>query len=153
MHSSPATLQGELCFFENFHSIPKISAFLPSAAWELPELWGQWEGKVVRGRSQSPIQARGQTIMKHTNTQLCVDSLPLFLPIHHNRPLIPPRSAHQGQTAPVQRTRTHLVEPKSGIILAYGRRRIEQGAHEAGVPGALTRGPAAPTTPLCRETP
>lgn len=104
---------------------------------------------MVRGRSQSPIQARGQTIMKHTNTQLCVDSLPLFLPIHHNRPLIPPRSAHQGQTAPVQRTRTHLVEPKSGIILAYGRSRIEQGAHEAGVPGALTRAPAAPTTPLC----
>lgn len=55
-----------------------------------------------RGWSQSQRQARGQSIMKHTNTQLCVDSLPLFLPIHHNRPLIPLRSAHQGQTVPIQ---------------------------------------------------
>lgn len=46
--------------------------------------------------------AGGRSIMKHTNTQLCVDSLPLFSPIRHNRPLIPLRSAHGGQTVPVQ---------------------------------------------------
>lgn len=67
-----------------------------------------------------------QRFMKHTNTQLCVDSLPLFLPICPNRPIIPLRSARGGQTVPVQQRLPHLVEPNSGIILAYGWRRIEQ---------------------------
>lgn len=101
-HFSPTILEGESCFFESFHAVPKISELPLSAVRELPELWGQWEGKVAQGWSQSQRQARGQSIMKHTNTQLCVDSLPLFLPIHHNRPLIPLRSAHQGQTVPIQ---------------------------------------------------
>lgn len=93
---------GRIMFPESFHAVPEISEFLPSAARVLPELRGQWEGKVVQGWSQSQRQARGQSIMKHTNTQLCVDSLPLFLPIHHNSSLIPLRSAHQGQTVPIQ---------------------------------------------------
>lgn len=88
------------CFFEPFHAVPKLS-WVP-AVWELPERRGQWGGKVVQGWSQSQRRARGQSIMKHTNTQLCVDTHPLFLPIQHNRHLIPLRSAHQGQTAPVQ---------------------------------------------------
>lgn len=115
-----------------------------SAVRELPEVWGQWEGKVaVQGWSQSHRRGRGQSIMKHTNTQLCVDSVPLFLPIHHNRPLIPLRSAHQGQAVP----QPHLVEPNSGIILAYGRSRIEQGAPRGGSPGGPHRIPCCPPCP------
>lgn len=88
-HFSPTIPQGESCSFESFHAVPEISEFLLSVVLELPELRGQWEGKMVQGWSQTQRQARGQSIMKHTNTQLCVDSLPLFLPIHHNSPLIP----------------------------------------------------------------
>lgn len=89
----------------------------------------KWEGKVVRGGGgQVQTNAVGRSIMKHTNTQLCVDSLPLFSPSRHNRPLIPLRSAHGGQTVPVQQRQPHLVEPNSGIIWDYGRRRIEQRA-------------------------
>lgn len=76
-----------------------------------------WE---VSGRERwfgAGAKARGQSIMKHINTKLCVDSLPLRLPIHHSRPLIPLRSAHQGQRVPIQRTQPHLVEPNSRIIL------------------------------------
>lgn len=64
--------------------------------------------------------------MKHTNTQLCVDSLPPLPPIRHNRPLIPLRSAGGGHTVPVQQRRPHLVDLNSGIISAYDRRRMEQ---------------------------
>ena len=81
--------------------------------------------------------------MKHTNTQLCVDSRPLFLPIHHNSPLIPLRSAHQGPDTAHPVALLHLVEPNSGIILAYACSRIGQGALkvlvlllEAGILGA-----------------
>lgn len=64
---------------------------------------GQGEGKVDQevGGKGGGVEER-RSIMKHTNTQLCVDSLPLFSPIRHNRPLIPLRSAHGGQTVPVQ---------------------------------------------------
>lgn len=83
---------------------------------------------MVQGLSQSQRQARGQSIMKHTNTQLCVDSLLVFLSIHHNSPLIPLRSAHQGPDTAHPVALPHLVEPNSGIILAYARSRMEQGA-------------------------
>lgn len=73
--------------------------------------------------------------MKHTNTQLCVDSLPLFLPIHHNSPLIPLRSTHQGPDSAHPVALPHLVEPNSGIILAYACSRVGKGFLEAGVLG------------------
>lgn len=62
--------------------------------------------------------------------------------IHRNRPLIPLRSARQGQTV----ARPHLVEPNSGIILAYGRSRIEHGAPRGGRPGGPHRVPCCPQT-------
>lgn len=122
----PAILGGGLCYSESFHPVPKkIAEFTLSAVQELPEVGGKggpgWGGQVQ-------TNAVGRSIMKHTNTQLCVDSLPLFSPSRHNRPLIPLRSAHGGQTVPVQQRQPHLVEPNSGIIWDYGRRRIEQRA-------------------------
>lgn len=60
--------------------------------------------------------ARGRSIMKHTNTQLCVDNLPLFLPIPPQQLTNPsyicssrPDSAHGGVLP-------HLAEPNSRVI-------------------------------------
>lgn len=56
--------------------------------------------------------------MKHKNTQLCVDSLPVF-----NSSLIPLRSAHHTPDSAHPVVLLHLVEPNSAIILAYGHIR------------------------------
>lgn len=37
-HFSPTILEGESCFLESFHAVPKMLEFLLSAVRELPEL-------------------------------------------------------------------------------------------------------------------
>lgn len=66
-HSS-TILEGESGYFESFHAVPNISEFMLCAVQELPELGGQWEGKVVWGRSQSQRLKHYET---HKYTAVC----------------------------------------------------------------------------------
>lgn len=57
---SPAILGGEeSCYSESFHPVlKKIAEFTLSVVQELPEVGGQWEGKVVQeGGNQGTLEA------------------------------------------------------------------------------------------------
>lgn len=86
----PRVLQGESDFLKRFHAASRVwEILLCDRSWL--GLWWGGEGRGIRGVELD--------IMKHGNTQLFLDSLPLSC---HGNPLIFLHTCRPGQTEPIR---------------------------------------------------